>query len=164
MGGWGRDKKNKSMSKCWVHMSPAGFVCARASECVRIRASVMCACIYACVMCAPALPPIQIHGWIIGSPGSQQGGCLVPLSICPGAQLTGNPRRPFILPVKLTDSSVLQNLFIYIYIYIAFYIEGDTLWLWVCVVCVSQKGGVVCECRREGFTSLWAVNVNAVRQ
>lgn len=125
------------MSKCWVHMSPAGFVCARASECVRIRASVMCACIYACVMCAPALPPIQIHGWIIGSPGSQQGGCLVPLSICPGAQLTGNPRRPFILPVKLTDSSVLQNLFIYIYSLL--YRRRYTMIVTLCCVCVTKR-------------------------
>lgn len=125
------------MSKCWVHMSPAGFVCARASECVRIRASVMCACIYACVMCAPALPPIQIHGWIIGSPGSQQGGCLVPLSICPGAQLTGNPRQPFILPVKLTDSSVLQNLFIYIYSLL--YRRRYTMIVTLCCVCVTKR-------------------------
>lgn len=125
------------MSKCWVHMSPAGFVCVRASECVRIRASVMCACIYACVMCAPALPPIQIHGWIIGSPGSQQGGCLVPLSICPGAQLTGNPRRPFILPVKLTDSSVLQNLFIYIYSLL--YRRRYTMIVTLCCVCVTKR-------------------------
>lgn len=125
------------MSKCWVHMSPAGFVCARASECVRIRASVMCACIYACVMCAPAVPPIQIHGWIIGSPGSQQGGCLVPLSICPGAQLTGNPRRPFILPVKLTDSSVLQNL--YLYIYSLLYRRRYTMIVSLCCVCVTKR-------------------------
>lgn len=131
------------MSKCWAHLSPAGFVCVSVKECLCVSGCVQSVHVYMHVcVCVCRCPPSRC---IIGSLGSRHGGFLVPLLSVLGlsalATLPSPSIHSSILILTLIDTSSIPDLQVW----------EEILYDIVCLCCFLCRGFMMfCVCGCQG--------------